>query len=62
MAIISDLSILYAFLIVLPESLDATSTFVLISQVVAEGTLNTTRHVVPIAISHCLEGKKLSSG
>ena len=59
MAIISHLSIGNAFFVILPKSLDTTSTFIFVSHVVPESSLNASGHVMPITISHSLKSKEL---
>jgi hypothetical protein len=59
MTIISHLSIGNAFFVILPKSLDTTSTFMFVSNVVPESSLDASGHVMPITISHSLKSKKL---
>ena len=58
-SIVPNLRVFDAFFVILPETLNTTSTFVLISHIIAESTLNTSRHIVPIAIPHGLKCKEL---
>lgn len=51
-AVVSPLCILDGLLVVLPEALDPAGTFMLVSHIVAEGSLNTSGHVVPVSIPH----------
>ena len=59
MTIISHLGIDNAFFVILPKSLDTTSTFIFVSHVVPESSLDASGHVMPITISHSLKSKEL---
>ena len=58
-SVISDLGVLDTLLIVLPKPLDPASAFLPVAHVVPPRTLDSTGHIVPIAVSHRLERKKL---
>lgn len=51
-AVVSPLCILDGLLVVLPEALDPAGAFMLVSHVVAEGSLNTSGHIVPVSVPH----------
>lgn len=57
MTIVPDLRVFNSFLVILPEALNTPGTFMLISHIVAESPLNTSCHIVPIAISHGFKRK-----
>lgn len=59
MPVISNLGVLEALLVVLPEALYTSGAFVLVSHVVTPCALYTCGHVVPIPVSHGLQGKEL---
>lgn len=48
-----------SFFVVLPEPLNPTSTFMLVSHVVSERALDTGGHIMPITITHCFQSKEL---
>ena len=58
-AVVPDLGILDALLVVLPEPLYTTSALVLVPHVVTPCTLDATSHVVPVTIAHRLQGEEL---
>ena len=59
MPVVSNLRIHKALLVILPEPLDTPGTLVLVAHVVSEGPLNTTSHVVPVAVSHGFQSEQL---
>jgi hypothetical protein len=59
MTVIANLRIHNPLLIVLPEALNPPSTFVLETHIVPPGPLNTSGHVVPVAIPHRFQSKEL---
>ena len=60
-AVVANLGVLDALLVVLPETLDATGALVLVPHIVTPCTLDATGHVVPIAVTHRFECEELHS-
>jgi hypothetical protein len=61
MTIVANLGVRKCFFIVFPEPLDTPGTLVLVSHVIAPGTLNSRCHIMPVPITHCFQCKKLQA-
>ena len=59
MSIVANLGVLDALFVVLPEPLNASCAFVPIPQIVTPCALNSSSHIVPVAISHSLQCEEL---
>jgi hypothetical protein len=59
MPLFANFGICQTFFVVLPESLDTRRAFVLVAPVVSPGSLDSGRHIVPVAISHGFQSKQL---
>ena len=60
MPIVTNLGIDNAFFVVLPKPLDASGALMFVPNVIAEGSLNATCHIVPIFVTHGFQSEKLS--
>jgi hypothetical protein len=62
MPVIPLLCIDNRFFVVLPESLYTFRTLVFISHIIAERSLDSSRHVMPVAVPHSFQREELATG
>ncbi len=61
LAVVADLGVLDALLVVLPKALNTTGALVLVAHIVTPCALDTAGHVVPIPVAHRFECEELNS-